>query len=105
MPYLICKVGYTERDIFFVYNGASVPWIISVHNFWVFTNISESRSPTSVYHISLEMSFYSTSAGVLCIKIHSKMVEQLQAKGRGFIFTGAPCIYIFSLSFFKYGFI
>ena len=34
MPYLTCIEGY----ILFVYNIASVPWIISVNNFWFFHN-------------------------------------------------------------------
>ena len=43
--YLAHIEGYTERDIpgyiFFVYNGASVAWIIIVNNFQFFANIKE----------------------------------------------------------------
>ena len=55
---------YRGGYILFVYNGASVPWIISVNNFWFFTNILETRLPTNMYYISLEWSFYSTSTRV-----------------------------------------
>ena len=60
---------YRPGCIFFVYSGASVPWIISVNNFRFFTNISETILPTNIYYISLERSFSSASAHVHCIRI------------------------------------
>ena len=45
--YLPCTVfhpyrGYTERDRFFVYKWASVPWMLNVINFRFFTSVLES---------------------------------------------------------------
>ena len=51
-PYMgIYRAGYN----FFVYNAASVLWIISVNNFQFFTNIADTMQP--VNYISLERSF------------------------------------------------
>ena len=38
---------YGEGYIFFYY-GASVPWVMSVNNFRVFSNISETIQPTDM---------------------------------------------------------
>ena len=69
---------YGAGYILFVYNGASVPWITSVYNFWFCTNISETMLPINIYYISLVRSFYSASASVCCIRIHEEMAEILQ---------------------------
>ena len=59
---------YGAGYILFVYNGASVLWITSVHNFGFCINILETMLPTNMYYISLERSFDSASARVFCIK-------------------------------------
>ena len=63
-------------EFLFVYNGVSVPWITSVNNFLFFTYISGTMLPTNMNYISLERTFYSTSAHVCCIKMN----ELLQVK-------------------------
>ena len=77
----------------FVYNGTSVPWIISVNNFLIFTNISENMQPTNMYYISLERSLNSASARSYCIKIHTEMAEKMQVKYRAFYIHRCPCIF------------
>ena len=41
-------------------------------------------------YISLERSFYSTSAGVCCMKLLAEIAEKSHVEDTGFIFTGAP---------------
>ena len=41
MQYMTYIWVYTEQDIFFVYNGASVPWIISINKCRFSINISK----------------------------------------------------------------
>ena len=43
--------------------------------------------------VPLERSFYTTSAGVCCIKIHAEMAEKLQIKTQCFIFHWRHCIH------------
>ena len=65
--------------VFFVYNDASVPWIM-VNKCQFFINISETIFPTNMYYMSLERSFYSASARFCCIEIHGEAAEKLQVK-------------------------
>ena len=44
---------------FFCIQWRPLPWIISVINFGIFTNILEIMSPTNMYYMSLEKSFHS----------------------------------------------
>ena len=75
---------YRAGSILFVYNDASVPWIISVNNFRFFTHILEIMQLTNTYYISLERSFHSASARLCCIKIQTEMDEKSQIKYLGF---------------------
>ena len=63
--------GYKEQDILFVYNSASLAWIISVNKFRFFNNVSEPVSSTYLYYKSLEKFFNSASADVCCIEIYA----------------------------------
>ena len=90
----------------FAYNGASVPWIISVNSFQFFTYIWKTMSPTNMYYRSFERSFDSASGNFCCIKTIQKWLRNHRINIEVFIFTGAPVntSAIFTL-FLKYAFI
>ena len=82
-----------------VYNGASVPWIISFKNFRFFTNISKILLSRNMYYIY--MSFYSASVHVCCIKIHTEMTEISQKIRNCIILSSSFVIYLFLYMLFR----
>ena len=77
--------------LFFVYNGPSVPWIVSVNKYQFSLTSQKLCNLPSV--MLLQISNLSDSSRFCGIKIHAEMAEKLQVKDWGFIVTRAPVVY------------
>ena len=102
----IHRAGY----ILFVYNGATIIWIISVNNFRFFTTFFGNYVTNKYVLYIIRKVFKQCFCSVVLhknIKIQMEMTEKSQIKYRGFLYSLVP-LYIsplFSSSLFKYGFI
>ena len=79
-----------EPCFIFLYYGASVPWITSVNNFQLVTNILETMSPRNMYYVSLERFFAVLLLVFVAYKIHAEMTEILPVKDWKFLYSLLP---------------